>query len=243
MGFTRGQPDWSSSGAKSFTGAGGSDLEQAARRNWVFAPIVLGEVHFYEDFESPALHWFAGSANSGLDPALSGVHVNSGRQSVLLDPGTALNNSSYINRNISIPAPPRIGVGVYMSWSGVGHRLAISPIVDTGLVEYDFYMRYDLDTFNVSVRDADLGWTVIGNAPWDTASADDFAFVQLVMDSSTGRYVRVSVAGQEIDYDGPGIEDDSSGTPNIGMWFGAETQSADQGYIYLDDVIVTRNEP
>jgi hypothetical protein len=242
MGRLRGQPDWGASSSRDFTGIGQSDLELADRQNWVLNTVLNGELHFYDGFEARALHWGADSNNDDSLPVLQGAYANSGDQAVALAPHEEDSSYSAIFRMFVMPYDPHIGVATYLSQLDHGAAFEIEALIERGGVEYDFDMRLDTDTGEVSVYDDAGDLVSLGTVARPDFEPQYFTFVQLVVNAETGHYVRVQIGTQEFEYTGPARTVDPSGFDNVAVWLYAYGIGVNTGTVFVDDVIVTRNQ-
>lgn len=225
-----------------------TDLGAIYQYLWGFAPVDSGGRVMYLDTFNNGLNGFGiAQTGAGLLPVLdssSGDKVFCPPNSAKLDPGGAANDRSFIYREIFAGRTKRLGIEVAFS------KTDLTPILDIqidynaiGFTPYLGVLRFD--------ETADLWQVWRGGGVWTTiynpgASVANRMHIQakVVMDFSTGMYVRAFVGDQVFD-----ISTLSMGTSSssyVGYLIGTvKTISRGAGTIPMNIgyVLMTKDEP
>lgn len=243
MGFLRGQPDWSHAQARTFTGAGESDLEQSARRWWPLGSMVTGEVHFIDDFEAANLHWLVTGAGAPAGSVLDTLNANSGEQSVRMTTSATLNTSTNINRFLDMPFDTNLGITCWVRPPANVAMFGIKTTVYQNLRHQDYIVWFDFTNSKITMFTG--GATVDQVNPANFAGAvAGFHMYQLLIDANAKTYRGVRWGTQEF------LTTIPSGNDVVGAQADQLTvtltlfnNSGTAGTAWVDDCIVTRKQP
>ncbi len=242
--MSHGSRDWSSYGLKSTVHNLQDLAELAARLGSINTFDRRGDVIWMDDFEDNINKWQQSASAHGGSIALSSDTARNGGKSAKLVTGNVNGDVSQIS--IIRPAVPGSGIGAEVSWN---FHYDVEPFElhlfwYTGTRAYIGQFRvWDL-TGNVDVYDKTLGWVTILTQGLLPANLGAFLTCKMVIDPTTGKYKRLIFGGTEIDLSAYTLYTSSStNTPQIICVILANTTADIAGTCYVDDFILTQNEP
>lgn len=240
-----GGPDWGTTGPLKAIFTVDDLGEHAVRLGSIVGYDRRGNVVLLDDFEGPIIKW------NPLPPALgtiilSSTNPYSGCQAL---EATALGDgAAFIVKRFSVLGSTRLGIEVSFAGTDVTFR-NLEFIIQVAYLSGAYYcwgqMDIDLGTHKlyiwkdgvVHTEIADIGPLIIAPFTYYT--------VKLVVDFDAGTYVRAEFANQEYDISQYKLEKGASDAaayfePTIGFWNGSPITDS---LAYMDDVIITQNEP
>ena len=241
----RGQTDFGEY-APTRTIAGMSDMgELAARLGSINTYDRKGQTIWQEDFEDGIVKWWTNVTGAGGSVASSVETARNGGKSAKLVSGTTAGNLAQMSRFVSRAVSSRIGVEIsYTTSNDVGtHDLTI--YTNEGDIDFVPAIRYD-PVLKILYYYNDLGVFVAFAADVMTYKAINyFAQMKLVFDLDTGYYVKCLFGADE--YDLSEYKFPQGGGLNLN-WLGVNYKVTSRATpttstTYLDDVILTQNEP
>lgn len=222
-----------------------TSLEELAAR--LGAPTLYdrrGEVLWYDDFESSTLHWDTATTGIGAVAALVTDPVWRGGQAVQLTTGDAIGGHARIERHFAVPVFGRIGVSVMISVPDPDNTDQVNMRVS-------MVKNGTGHTFELEIRPS--AGEVYYLAPSALVKIMDFDFyphprifhaVKLVVDLDKGEYVRLLVDDEAIPMEGIQFSTaPSTVKPHMRLLIGITEPVAGNHTVYVDDVIITQNEP
>lgn len=242
--MVHGQPDFGMYAPKNVVGSMADNAELAVRLNSIVSYDRRGDVAFLDDFESPVLKWtvtVAGAEYGRLDSE----NVRSGAQALKIHTRAAAGWGPYAVYGLAMLGDRRLGseISFYTSaatlYLGMIIRYYDGTLQHYGMLEYDFVLG------ELSIWDPVAGQVII--ATGITLPTGKFAFTQmkLVVDFDNDKYVRAILGHTEYDISAYDCITAGSGFPvqdNIWLWV-ANDVTATPADIWLDDFILTQNEP
>lgn len=222
-----------------------SDMgELAARLGSINVFDRRGETVWMDDFEEAPLKWATGTGGTGASVARSTTTAKNGLASCLLDPGGAEDDYAYIRKYLTTPQQVRLG-----SESSFTYNTGLKKLrwefqiydgtdVHGGLVEYivssDICRIYDygastwVNLVTVGLLSDVTMWNIL----------------KLVIDYDTDKYVRLLLNEDEFDLSAYSLDVSTDSTaPHLRVYIGAYNQGGADNFAYIDDVIITQNEP
>lgn len=212
-----------------------------------------GDVVFMDSFEHGLVHWTTASFGSGSGLSISQFRTRTGGHAVKLTPGT---DSSRLAQLYRILAPLPTSDATYPGW---GLEFSFVPHEDmayttwhlyryTGATVYMFRARYDHASQEVQYQNAASAWVVLASA-LDLHSPVSYQFStgKLVVDPTTNTYMRFLLNDTEYTAVAGVAPLSASNSQPAGMYveISAEAQASlgSAPSTYVDDVILTQNEP
>lgn len=203
-----------------------------------------GNVVFIEDFEGATLFWVTGGAGVGNVEALTTAWGKSGSQSCELTAGEGALGQARIYREFYIPV-----VGL----TGIESSFTVDALTDYVQMHLRYYdgsgyisggLRYDRANTRIEYQDHLNAWIpLIDPYTINTATAQ-FNTWKIVLDLSNIEYERILVNDREVDMNGIALYDTGvGGTEHFYATIGHFSADAAVKTIYIDNVILTINEP
>lgn len=239
-----GARDWSNIGAE-VTVHGLDDMGELAAR--LLSPNVFnreGNVLFIETFEHGIETWVTSSHGTDNEIRWSALKARYGSYSMRLVPGTDGARLAQCWRLFPYPVLSRFGLEAHIHASGDPEHIDCILYVYTGTNRADYSLRYDFEDQELRLRKASAAWqTFATGIPWSEDSSL-FHAIKLVVDFSAETYVRCIFDGVEYNLEAYGrYAPADAASPSIEALFMFTTQSGKDTVVYLDDVIITQNEP
>jgi len=239
----RGQPDYGAYAAENYL-AGMSDLgELAVRLGSIDIFDRRGKVIDLDDFEAPILGWRVFMVGGGT-VQLNSDDPKSGAQGVRLHVGAPIGSLAPIHRGYIPFSSKRLGITISFSQPHNDTYFHASITYWDGTWRYTFSVRIDF-------LGRELHYYAPGPAYIKFADVDEFLKqqsifypIKLVVDLESGKYVRFIMGVHEYDmanylpYSVAG-----GGASFFRVRFQLENRVAVARYIYLDDFILTMDEP
>jgi hypothetical protein len=239
-----GTPDWGvTSGAATVYQL--TDLAELAAR--LGSPVTFdrrGDVLWIDDMESGVDKWYAtyGGATGSL--GLSAVEARNGRYSALLSAGIAVGASVNIYHYLPVPVFSSLGLEAHARLEDTLARLETALDLYDGTTELLGVLRYNHLTGDLLVLNAGEEYDVVATDLHLAAIARLFHAFKLVVDPVAQEYVRAIVDSTPVDLSGRSLY--TLTTPveaRMDVRISQVSNMAATCNVYLDDVIVTQNEP
>ncbi|MCK5504545.1 MAG: hypothetical protein KAJ10_05255 [Thermodesulfovibrionia bacterium] len=218
--------------------------ELAARLGSVNTFDRRGNVIFMDDFEASLFKWRLATVGAGAAGVLASEYARNGSQAARLTAGSGLNSYAVIYRYWATPTSTKVGFEASFTTHADVDRIVLDISIYDGTT-------YNHATAAVSIS-SDLVYISIGPAGTQTLFSSlnlynfnySFHTLKVVFDYATGKYVRVIFDDQEADASAYSIETAASAVAHS-MFFGVWSVNSKAGNpdIYVDDVIITQNEP
>ncbi|KKL91542.1 hypothetical protein LCGC14_1893670 [marine sediment metagenome] len=242
--MSRGQPDFGATQAKS-TGASLSDMaELAARLGSIVTFDRRGDVIDFDDFEGATINW---GRHEAIGVA-TGLHdftlPKRGSQCIKLttvnDPGDAKG----IGKGLSLLPSGRIGAEISFAQPNDNIIFIMRFNWFNGITVRQSALKLDFTAKTLSYYDSDAAYQVIASDLTFISKEQVYYTIKLVVDYDTGKYVRAILADTEYDLSDYAIRSAASATlPYIGSVFFIYRKASTNGSLWLDQYILTQNEP
>ncbi len=238
----RGQPDFGTYAPKSTIAALSDMSELAARLDSVVTHDRRGDVIHIDDFEGTEGKWESTGTGSGKAMALSADTARSGMCSLKLTTGSSIDNYMEARGYFAYPVLGKIGFEISYSHNGSLKQYLWTFRLYDGTQYHDAQVRFTQATILLEVND---------NGVWRTVQTQsfmskDYLFntLKVVIDFSTKKYVRLITNNSEYDISSYSLTPTTQGTPpHIYVVMRVTTGVAANHSAYLDDFILTQNEP
>lgn len=242
--MSRGQPDYSGSQVKA-VGVTLSDMaDLAVRLGSIVEFDRRGDIVALDDFEGSVIKWLNG-VEAAYTVTLDSTSVKSGSQALKLHNEAVAGVGAGIQKSFKKLGSSRLGMEISFSNPPDTSYLLLE------LDDYDsvklrsIYVKFDFGEKIIQVYDHTLGFVTVEDN--FRVFEENFCFtpVKLVADFETGIYERLMVGNIEYDisaYTLPWTL--STATPReLAIIDLGNDASATEADIYLDDFILTQNEP
>ncbi len=229
---------------ESYLGGQISLAEVAARLGSIHTFDRRGDILWYDDFEDGIEKWEKTLSGTGAGLSPSNTHALSGVLSAKFVTGNQTSDITKMIKKLPYPYSTRIGVeahftvpDAFMYWEfdfGVfdGTNLILSSVV------------LNSSTSVIQILTASGAWVTIASSLGTIASDYIFHAVKLVIDCSAKKYVRLIWNNNIYDLSNYGPSSTVNATaPYLYAQAQLSTEADAQKTGYLDDVIVTQNEP
>ncbi|MBA7597121.1 hypothetical protein ES703_04116 [subsurface metagenome] len=216
--------------------------ELAARLGSIDTFDRRGDVIWMDDFESGVQKWRATVWGGSF--AWSADHARSGGFSAKLTTDTGLGDKIELRHFLPIQNLSRIGIELHITTGVNLKQYEIGLKVFTAAISYNPWVRFTAATSTWEYYDGSA-WQPL--APITKLTTDEFIFVpiKMVVDYPNAKYVRLMVNDVKFDLSGYSCEVGLGGYP----WCEALITISNTGdggnpcTCYLDNVIITQNEP
>ena len=206
-----------------------------------------GDVYWLDGFEEGVAKFAATAVGTGAGVALALDYCRSGNWSCGLTAGSDAGHYAKIARLFPYPALSRWGFECSWSFDSDLERFEIGVEVDDGSgAVWTGVLSYLLADEKLQYKDADTGtWADLATS---VKLYDDYGMfngMKLVLDLVDGEYERAILNESEYDMNGLALEEGVSAveTPLIRLTLQNTGDSGKNSIVYVDDVIVTQNEP
>lgn len=215
--------------------------EGAVRQGAVSSVDRRGNVLEYDDFEAATMKW---TLRPGVGVvAKSDEWARSGDYSIYLETGAETEDASEIGKSFAYPVPSNLGAEFWFLWDGTPMIIELLVEIRSATGQYAATIRYDTSTSTLEYYDSAGVWQVLETYPF-TLQTNVFWPMKLVCNSINNEYVRVLFMEHEYNLTtipmgvaGP------AGTSYITVEIEIETLEDGGAVAYVDDVILTQNEP
>lgn len=219
--------------------------ELAARLGSIVTFDRRGNVLWFEDFENTLGAWTTHYSGIGGSVALSTTRARSGSFSAKLVTGNVTGNEVWISRSFPLPSSDRLGFEV--SFTIVEQMATIKFQIKIDAINGNAYwlaIQYTYATKKLEYQGIDWEWHTIQEILMGS-SYSWFHTMKLVFDQHSGKYTRLIWDNAEFDLSTISYSCDVGGgaLPKVTVWIEGVTASDLNVPMYIDDVIVTQNEP
>jgi len=240
----RGQPDYGIT-TQTPVASGISDPGEAAAR--------LGSINVYDrrgwtvwmdDFEGPALKWDPLAFLGGNAPVLSTLLAWMGNQSCYLSfPAVAFAGSG-IARYLPLVRLGRVGVELWMNlWAGAGNYLYFHILIldGTNVTGAELYLDSAARTATIATPGGNI---IVATDCFPDLLTTLLVPVKLVVDMDSDMYTRLMIGPEEVDISAHALMPIGATTNKfLGVDFQLINGGGGAGYAYVDNFILTQNEP
>lgn len=242
--MAHGHPDYGRSGPLSTVHRVDDMGELAARLASIDTFDRRGNVVWMDDFENNLKKWLVTLTGTGADIVLSVNAARNGGASAKITTGNAAGNTEHLAHYGSYPILSKVGFEIAVTLNvNVSFVEVLVGAEDGTLLKYGA-VRYLPNSSRLDLYNSSGAWVTIASSLSPYFS--DYAFhpLKLVIDLATGKYVRVLFAGQSWDLSAYDLYSTAFLVHNF-LWVNISTasQAAASASIYVDDAIITQNEP
>lgn len=227
-------------GNPNYIGAG----ELAARLGSIKNFEHRGQVVWMDDFEGSVLRFESTLVGAGAAVALSTAQSLSGIQSVKITSGTGHLGHATIYRYLSAPRSTKVGLEfAFTTQTNISYITAYATIYDGSDLVRGWF-KVDYSTGHIYYRNSAGTWVDTGFDAQLTNNDRLFRRLKFVFDYSTQEWVRAFFDNEIFDMSGIAMQTSSSATlKQLYVAIALYGDEAHNCFSYVDDVIVTHNEP
>ncbi len=227
-------------GNPNYIGAG----ELAARLGSIKSFDKRGEILFMDDFEDTTLKWEVDGSGTGWAVARSNAFAKTKDYSMKLTAGNAEDNAAYMDHYHYFPVKKSIGAELSFALGSDLKIIETTLHLYSGAYYYAASCRYWPQLDKLYVEHAPSGWVEVASDV-DLYEHDNlFHALKIVIDLDTEKWVRVMLNDVEYDVSAESIwKATNTTTPYLFNRIQLYNNAAGNHYAYIDDVVLTQNEP
>jgi len=218
--------------------------ELAARLGSINTYDRRGNIVFMEDFEGALFNWDQTNNGAGAGSVLAAAYSRHGSQAAQLTAGAGVNGYTLIEKLWPLPVSTQIGLEASFTTHATLDRVVLEVAIYDGTYHHDAVAGISISADDVYFFDA-VPATIVSAENVGLVNSDYmFHTLKLVFDYSTDTWMRVLFDNYTFNASAYGIQHNLSAiTPRmfVGIW--AINEVAGNPVIYVDDVILTQNEP
>ena len=243
--MARGQPDFGAL-APTETIVGISDLGELAAR--LGSPVTFdrrGNVIWFDDFESGINKWQKYYSAAGYAIEWSAEISRGGAFSCKISTATGDNKAAGIYHTLPFPRLSNVGLELSIYFKQYWRLMYIYHDFNDGAYSYYPRIKYNWNERKFYYRDEDGNFQEAGLEVNLLATEPGFHTIKLVIDMANRQYKRLIVNNQEVDLTGKEFEQDAWVEPPYlyHECYITNDSATKPAIAYVDDVIVTQNEP
>jgi len=242
--MAHGYPDWGLYTPKKTTYLLPDLAELAVRLGSIVTFDRRGDVIFLDDFEKGIQKWVFAGSGTGAGAVNSTESARNGEFSVKLTTGDAAGDYARLTRYSFPPVLSKIGFEIsFTSDANVRHHQWGIGYYD-GTNVHEGHIRFDVQNSNLQYYGDDAAWHIFATDIRVYGVTYLFHTIKLVIDIENDRYTRFLF--DEKSYDLSAYALNVAGSvllPCLGMYIEITTNIAANLSIYVDDAIITQNEP
>lgn len=239
-----GGPDWGTPGPLATVYTLEDMAELVVRLGSIDTFDRRGNVIFLDDFESSINKWKTEAFGDGASVAITADTARNGAFSAKLVTGDDTGDYSRIYRDMAYPKLSRIGVEFSACFDPQLSFLGLRFTLFDGTGYWDAHIRYYHNDKQIIYYDG-LGFYVPLITDFQISlSAKQFHTFKLVIDPENNRYHRLIIDSYAYDISDKALyKPDSDTSPLLQLFITAMPIKGFNAVTYIDDVILTQNEP
>ena len=203
-----------------------------------------GSVIFWDDFEKTPIKWVSDTQGAGTIVVLTDETALSGGQCVKMATAAAANALGRIHKAFPLYHVGKMGFEFVFNHEEKEADLEMSIVHLAGGDQYSAKIKLNLDTKVLTYIDEDSNWIVIASSVEIPKQTHLFQHFKVVIDTEKHEYVRVMLNREEYNIENNIIPSFSiGGDEYINFQISLINTDVLAQLIYIDNVIITRNEP
>lgn len=242
--MAHGTPDWGVTAGRTTVYQLTDMGELAARLGSIVTFDRRGDVIWLDDFESGRRGWSAILSGAGAAADISLVAARSGAASCRLVSGTDAGKSATIAHRDRLPVSAGLGMEASFALGDhIGNLTFVYQAYD-GVNVTDWRVKWSDTDRKLAYRDADLNYVTLATGVDIFVNATLFNTVKMALDAASGEYARIIFNSATYALPGVAARVTADATePQIRVEVGLGGVEGFNNKVYLDDVILTQNEP
>jgi len=239
-----GQPDFGAYSAKETVASMADNAEEAARLGSIVTFDRRGDVLLLDDFEDNINKWDITLSRAGASIALSNDTARNGSSSCKIVTGNVIGDQEQMNRFLSYPVLSKLGLEVHFTFHIQISFIQIALMADDGVTTLYSSLRYLPPTRVLEYAAPGPVWVPLPGAFPLYPMQQCFNAFKFVVDLVSRTYSRVILGPNTVPMTQGIYTPGTFLTPNtLGIMIIIGTSVASNLTCYLDDLIVTQNEP
>lgn len=203
-----------------------------------------GNIVLVDSFEDGLQHWYSGLAGVGAAVTHSAVRARNGTYSVKLTGGSDGPALAYISHTTSYPKPSRVGVEFSFELSGQPTQVELDLYHFDGTNMHRAFVRWVYSGGDIDYLDNTATWQTLDTGVNLSVGARLFHTMKLVYSMADVEYVRLLLDQTEYSLAGIAVHSPASAAePCLTVSVYVSSSAGSNKYAYVDDVVVTQNEP
>lgn len=239
-----GQRDWSNIGAEEVV-HGLADMAELAARLW--SPVTFnreGSVYFLESFEYGIGGWATTLVGTGAEIITSALWSRNSGYSCKLVAGSTASRYALLSRTLPYPIVSKYGFEFSFKIDSNVYRLDFAAWFYDGTTLSIFNVRYDHTNSLLQIQTTGAAWQTIATGIALSDSTTPFHTIKVVINLSSGYYVRVILNDTEYNLSAYIAYQAASATgARMNVRFTDWGVAASNAVVYVDDFIITSGEP
>jgi hypothetical protein len=218
--------------------------EAAARQGSIDIFDRRGNVFFLDGFEEGLAKWETGGSGTGHKEEISATYAENGALSCRLRAGSSNSHFAYIWRNVYTPSNKQVGIEVWYKPVSQYESLGVVLEYYDGTLEHDAAVRLNFSTSKIEYRDDLAAWVELDDLISYPATGVPFYPLKLVVDFDTDLYKRLIHADAE--YPMASLQFYTTAdarAPSMTVTISHVGVNGQNGELYVENVILTQNEP
>jgi len=218
--------------------------ELAARLNSISNFDRRGNVILLDDFEAAILKWENNGAGTGNVQAVSTGAAKNGSQSCILTAGEGAGGQAYIYKYLGVPVSGKLGAEFSFTIDADTKDISIDFRWLDGAKFYRALIQYITADDKFQYVNSDGNPVDLLTSIPLRESIRTFNTLKIVIDTDPLEFVRFMINNQTVDMSGLGLYPDTD-TTAASIYLGITHTSAHASVksIYIDNIIITQNEP
>jgi len=239
-----GGPDWGLTAGRKTTYRWADLDELAVRLGSIVSFDRRGDVLFIEDWENGRAKWTLSYTGAGGAIGLSAASARSGGYSLRMLTGSDSFRRARAQRIWGYPVLSAFGLEASFTLHANLEQFTIAVFVYTGALVWQVYGRYYHTTGEAQIYVPPGDWQTIHTISSPIVSSKGYHTWKLVGDPATGLYVRSIFDAETLDISDYALTSPVSATsPQLFVDITATSIPLNNATVYLDDAILTQNEP
>lgn len=203
-----------------------------------------GTVMFMDSFEGGPGIWESVLTGAASEVIISSEAARTGAYSCKLVPDTGAGNRAGIKRFFPAPSTGKYGFEFSVYLEGLFNKILLDIKHRNGTHSYRFQCTYDRADETLAIVDDDAGKVTVLTSFGLYAGDGCFHSLKLVFDLDSHLYERAVVNGVSYDLSAySGDSDTDTDYPSIQTEIDFYNETGESPYAYIDDIILTANEP
>lgn len=242
--MAHGYPDWGQTAGTKTVYQLTDMAELAARLGSIVTFDRRGDVIWLDDFENTLNKWLASSAGSGASVALSVAQARNGAASALLTGGSDGTRLAQIRHLQPFPVLSKMGFEFSFCRPGTFESINLEADMWDGVNHSQFYIRYDPVNDLLRYIDSNDAFVTFASGLNYGGYSTLFNTMKLVFDPDADEYVRFIFNNKGYSLaDIAAWVEASAANPALDLRVILYSRSGQNDQAYVDDVIITQNEP
>jgi hypothetical protein len=203
-----------------------------------------GDTIWMDDFEDNINKWGAALAGAGAARALSTDCARNGAKSAILTGGSDGARYAHIYRQLPFPVLSSLGYEFSFFPKSDMESVEFRMLLQDGADAWSCMLRFIDATKDVEIRVAGGGWVKVCDYFPFYILGSPFVSVKIVADFINSKYVKLLMRNRIIDLTAYNLYTYGDVvTPQVSVSVKFTSDVGKNGIMYIDDVIVTQNEP